>query len=229
MVVVDFWVQPVPKVRHLETEEGFLGINCSIFDWNIQSEKALYWDPNLGPRISRIEPDTKWEIHLGIDLRPPPTSGAPRDDPRENTHAFTTDKRTSCVSLVTDCISFRVDCRSGYSLYSLFFLYSTQQKPTPSLPAQISLSWLKKFLSWQWLDDWILLEEDPVTPWTGFWRLDWNSHLSQMIFSLKNISFKTDLRNHHFHRSTCPPSLVPPQPIITHSSPSYTSSPAWCW
>ena len=151
MVGVDLWVQPVPKVRRLETEEGFLGINCSIFDWNIQSEKALYWDPNLGPRISRIEPDTKWEIHLGIDLRPPPTAGAPRDNPRENTHAFTTDKRTSCVSLVTDCISFRVDCRSGYSLYSLFFLYSTQQKPTPSLPAQISLSWLKKFmfLSWQ--------------------------------------------------------------------------------
>ena len=144
MVGVDLWVQPVPKVRRLETEEGFLGINCSIFDWNIQSEKALYWDPNLGPRISRIEPDTKWEIHLGIDLRPPPTAGAPRDNPRENTHAFTTDKRTSCVSLVTDCISFRVDCRSGYSLYSLFFLYSTQQKPTPSLPAQISLSWLKK-------------------------------------------------------------------------------------
>ena len=41
------------------------------------------------------------------------------------------------------------------------------------------------------------------------------------------------IHNHHQQQqcycelgSTCPPSLVPPQPIITHSSPSKTSSPA---
>ena len=53
--------------------------------------------------------------------------------------------------------------------------------------------------------------------------------LGNKFRSIRLTSFEINPKKSLYGATTCPPSLVPPQPIITHSSPSYTFSPAWYW
>ena len=101
MVVIHFWVQPVPKVGHLEILMNL--IKTTIIDKKKGSCSLITMKRSFVemPRSPSTEyRSAQWERHLGVDLRPPSTAGAPGNNSCQKIHAFTTHQRPSCVSLM---------------------------------------------------------------------------------------------------------------------------------